>query len=337
MFSKGQDSVTFKDVRHLANDFTLVAHYFGITSLPCFTRSPIREDKKPSFGFYTLDGKRVYWTDLATGERGGVYDLLSRLWSCNMQEVYRRIKKDRNALHNSASSRPLKPEKAKVMAKSSKKIECTIREWRDYDYKYWESYGVSKKWLDYAEIHPISHKTIITEGKKYTFKADKYAYVFIERKEGNVTLKIYQPFNTRGFKWANTHDGSVVSLWSKMPEKGKAVCICSSVKDALCLSANTGIPAIALQGEGYNMSNTAINELKRRFENVFVIFDNDEVGIKDGKKFSAKTGFTNIIIPQFEGGKDISDMYKQLGKQEFVNIMVNLIKKPDENDKERSL
>lgn len=326
MFSKGQDSVTFKDVRHLADDFTLVAHYLGVTSLPCFTHSPIREDKKPSFGFYTLDGKRVYWTDLATGERGGIYDLLSKLWCCNMTEVYKRIRNDKAALHISATSRLLKPEKTKVTAKSNKKIECTIREWRDYDYKYWESYGVSKKWLKYAEIYPISHKTIITEGKRYTFKADKYAYVFVERKEGNVTLKIYQPFNTRGFKWANTHDGSVVSLWSKMPENGKEVCICSSVKDALCLSANTGIPAIALQGEGYSMSNTAINELKRRFNKVFVLFDNDAVGKKDAIKFSAKTGFINIVLPEFDGGKDISDMYKALGKEKFLKIMYNLFK-----------
>lgn len=326
MFSKGQDSVTFKDVRHLADDFTLVAHYLGVTSLPCFTHSPIREDRKPSFGFYTLDGKRVYWTDLATGERGGIYDLLSKLWCCNMTEVYKRIRNDKAVLHISATSRLLKPEKTKVTAKSNKKIECTIREWRDYDYKYWESYGVSKKWLKYAEIYPISHKTIITEGKRYTFKADKYAYVFVERKEGNVTLKIYQPFNTRGFKWANTHDGSVVSLWSKMPENGKEVCICSSVKDALCLSANTGIPAIALQGEGYSMSNTAINELKRRFNKVFVLFDNDAVGKKDAIKFSAKTGFINIVLPEFDGGKDISDMYKSLGKEKFLKIMYNLFK-----------
>ena len=331
MFSKGSDSVTFKEVRHLADDFTLVAHYFGITDLPCFTNSPIRTDNHPSFGFYTLDGKRVYWTDLATEERGGIYDLLSKMWSCDIKEVFKRIKRDRFSLHNTAVAKCLNKERKTISTKCTKKIECTVRKWEKYDIEYWKSYGISLEWLKYAEIYPISHKTIISDGKKYSFKADKHAYVFVERKEGNTTLKIYQPFNKRGYKWANTHDGSVVSLWTKIPKAGKIVCICSSVKDALCLSANFNIPALALQGEGYSMSATAVNELKKRFDKVCIIFDNDAPGIMDSKKLAAKTGFINIILPKFDGGKDISDLYKSVGKEEFVKIMSDLFKPLKEN------
>ena len=31
--------------------------------------------------------------------------------------------------------------------------------------------------------------------REYTFTADKYAYCFVERKEGKVSLKIYQPYS----------------------------------------------------------------------------------------------------------------------------------------------
>ena len=36
------------------------------------------------------------------------------------------------------------------------------------------------------------------------------------------------------------------------------------------------------------------------------------------------TGFINIVLPYFEGGKDISDLYKIKGKKQFVEIMKNL-------------
>ena len=155
----------------------------------------------------------------------------------------------------------------------------------------------------------------------YVVVADKYAYAYVEHKEGKVTLKIYQPFNKSGYKWSNKHDNSVVSLWTKVPEYGEQICICSSLKDALCLWANTGIPSLAIQGEGYRMSDTAISELKRRYKQVFICLDNDEPGLKDAQKLAEETGFTNVVLPPFKGGKDISDLYKSKGKDEFIKII----------------
>ena len=110
-----------------------------------------------------------------------------------------------------------------------------------------------------------------------------------------------------------------------MPSTGDRICICSSLKDALCLWANTGIPALAIQGEGYGISDTAVNELRRRFKKVFICLDNDEPGKKDATHLSSKTGFINIVLPQFNGGKDISDMFKVLkDKEKFKGIILNL-------------
>ena len=97
------------------------------------------------------------------------------------------------------------------------------------------------------------------------------------------------------------------------------------MKDALCVWANTGIPALAIQGEAYGMSDTAVNELKRRYKNVYILLDNDKQGLKDAEVLAEKTGFTNIVLPQFEGGKDISDLYKIMGKEKFKEIVHSLI------------
>jgi DNA primase len=117
----------------------------------------------------------------------------------------------------------------------------------------------------------------------------------------------------------------VLGLWAKMPPTGDAVCICSSVKDALCLMANIHIPCICLQGEGYPISDTAAKELKRRFKDVFICLDNDEAGLKDAFKLSESTGFINVVIPSFDEGKDISDYYRAYGETSFKTFFGKLI------------
>lgn len=323
----GSPKVDLETIINSVSEFDIVAHYFNVVNIPCFIKSPLRKDNKPSFGF-NYNGKNIRWKDMATGERGGIYDLLSKLWGLKYNEVLYKIYKDiyegnkgNKEIHiNSADS----CRTAKVNYADST-INVKRREWEQHDLEYWREFGITKEWLEFADIYPISHKIVTKNGRTYTFAAEKYAYAYVEFKEGKTTIKIYQPLvKDKSKKWFNKHDRSVISLWTKIPKEGKAVCICSSVKDALCLWSNTGLPAIATQGEGYTMSDTAIAELKRRFENIFVLFDNDEAGIKDGIILSEATGFTDVILPQFEGGKDVSDLYKIKGKEFFLKTIKKL-------------
>lgn len=330
-FSSGNISVTLDDILERVSEADLLFHYLGVTEIPCVMSSPIRIDKSPSFSISTMDGHRIQWRDFATRESGHILDLFERLWKLPYQDVIVKIWNDVQNFTKTNVTVDNTPKKCTIKEITTKerksKLECKTREWQSYDIKYWESFGITKEWLQFADVFPISHKIITKGDRKMVFGADKYAYAYVERKENNITLKIYQPFNQKGFKWSNQHDRSIISLWTKLPETGDRVCICSSLKDALCLWANTGIPSIALQGEGYGMSETAISELKRRFKQVFILFDNDEVGIADGKKLAKDTGFLNVVLPYFEGGKDISDMYKVLqNKQLFQDKLLPLFK-----------
>lgn len=335
-FSTGKDSVSFEDIKSKVSDADLVSYYLGVTEIPCFIHSPLRKDTNPSFGLYSRDGNRIYWTDLATREGGGIYDLLSLMWHCGYKEVLKRIQQDMKRFAGGAKVGTYTPCAIRDITshQSDSDLQCKVREWRQYDIAYWASYGVPLEWLKYAGVYPISHKIVVSEGKKYVFGADKLAYAFVERKEGRVTLKIYQPHNKADRKWANKHDRSVISLWTKIPETGDKVCICSSLKDALCLWANTGIPSIAVQGEGYGMSDTAISELKRRYRQVYILFDNDEAGLADGEKLSKQTGFTNVVLPKFNDGKDVSDLFKSVGKEKFCDIINSLFRPVEEEEDE---
>ena len=324
--SKGKSSVSLDDILSKVTEADILSHYLGVTEVPCIINSPLRQDRRPSFGLYSSDGIRIFYIDLATKDSGGLFDLLGKMWNCGFKEVLNKINKDISKFCGGASIHSYTPCAVRSTSSYNKDtdLQCKIRDWRDYDIEYWASYGITLEWLKYAEVYPISHKIIIKDGQRYVFGADKYAYAYVEHKEGKVTLKIYQPFNKAGYKWSNKHDKSVISLWTKVPEYGDKICICSSLKDALCLWANANIPSLSIQGEGYNMSDTAISELKRRYKEIYILLDNDEAGLKDGLSLSESTGFTNVVLPKFEGGKDISDAFKILGKEKWLKLIIPL-------------
>ena len=299
-----------------------------ITSIPCKISSPFRVDNNPSFSIYLDNGGHIKFKDFGDSTcHGGLLDLLCKKWNCSFRQVFDKILQ--LMAHSEVSAEEfgssVKSKQIKILtrkeASESTKIQVAVRPWQKYDYDYWASYGIEKQWLKYAEIYPISHKIVTKRdsktGKlnKYIFPADQYAYVYVERKEGKLQLKVYQPYNTKGFKWCSCMDSSVISLWTKVPERGDRIIICSSVKDALCLSCNLYIPAIAPQGEGYSLSDTAVSELKRRFDKVFICFDVDNAGKTDAEKLAKKTGFINIV-PDLGKTKDLSDYWKSLENKE---------------------
>lgn len=307
------DSESVADVMKRVSHAELLSHYMGIDSLPVLINSPLRDDDKhPSFFIYSPDGNKVLYKDYATGDNGDIYSLLKSVKHKTFAELIRTIASEKSFVKTSYTNRS--SQDRKKIFKTTTNIQVKIREWKQHDVEYWQSYGISVKWLKYAEVYPISHKIIYKGNQRYVFPAAKYAYVFVEHKENNVSLKIYQPFN-KTFKWVTSNNGSVVGLWTKIPKIGEKICICSSLKDALCLWANIGIPSIYVQSETTGLSNTAQEVLKHRFKHIYICFDNDEAGLVDGKNLSEKTGFKNVVLPFFKGGKDISDAYKLFGKE----------------------
>lgn len=317
----GNSSVCLEDVLGRVSEADILSYYFSITEIPCVINSPLREDKTPSFGLHTSDGRRIHWIDYATNDRGGTFDLLMKMWNCTYSECLNRV-------YNEMIKRSIISIKSTLCNvhitheyNTNVELQCKVRDWKDYDIAYWESYGITLPWLKWAEVYPISHKIVIKNGTRHLFGAAKYAYAFVEHKENNTTIKIYQPF-MKEYKWSNGHNGSVISLWSKIPKTGERVIICSSLKDALCISCQLYIPTLAVQGEGYDISDTAIENLKSRYKRIYVSFDTDTPGILNTKRLVERTGFIPII-PDLGSSKDYSDYYKSLqDKQEFKKLEV---------------
>ena len=327
MVSKGTDTISIDDVRRITTDYEVVNKYLGISVVPSNINSILREDKNPSLCIFPYkDG--LFYKDFGTNQSGNIYQLLSLYWNIPLNQVYRKIITDFNS--NNKLSCCKKSSKTIIKRKSNINIKVKIRNWKPWDIEYWSSYGISLKWLEYCDIYPISHIFLIHQnGEQLIISADKYAYVYIERKDNKVSLKIYQPYSTN-FKWMSKHDASVWDLWTKIPEKGDKLIITSSRKDALCLWANTGIPSLSLQGEGYVPKEKVINQLKERYSKIYVFYDNDfENKVNNGRNYgrilAEKFNLQQIEIPTEYKSKDPSDLYKNWGKEVFLNVINQLI------------
>ena len=92
----------------------------------------------------------------------------------------------------------------------------------------------------------------------------------------------------------------------------------------------TGIPAISLQAENVKPKEKIIEELKSRFENIYILYDNDfDSEVNWGRQFStklaAKLNLPRIEIKSILNSKDFSDLVKNHGtkvaKQQLRNLM----------------
>lgn len=324
MVARGSDNTSIEKVNDLYSDFDIAHKYLGITCVPEVINSPLRQDNNPSLGLFINNRTNSLWfKDFGSGEKGSLYDLLARMWNVSKDKVYDRILEDMPA------PALIRKHRVKVYRKSAGKVEVRVREWRDYDIAYWDSYGISLPWLKFGETYPISHIIITKNGHSYPIPAEKYAYVYVERKDGIVSFKIYQPYS-KEYKWMSKHDSSVWDLWTKIPEKGDKLIITSSRKDALAIWSNTGIPALSLQGEGYIPKEHIVQQLKDRYNKVYVLYDNDfqseeNHGRMYGKMIAERFNVTQIEIPEKWESKDPSDLVKNHGREVLRGVIYELV------------
>jgi hypothetical protein len=299
--------------------------------------SPFRQDKNPSF---VISQKSLWFKDYATGDEGDCFDFVNKLYSGNLGfiEILQQIIVDMGlqknfALHNlnlrSSEKRDIKNVSIRGSYNGDFKLKVKAREWNEKDLKFWKSYGISKKYLKLGDIYPISHYFI--NGKQ--FIAAKYAYAYVENKDGEESYKIYQPFSD-AVKWINSNNYSVWELWRLLPKTYDKIIITSSRKDALSIIENFHIPATSFQAESINPKPHVVEEIKSRFKNVYLLYDNDfdnpnNPGQTLAEKRINQFGFINLVLPEKYGCKDFSDLVYDYGTVKSCMILAEIMAAAD--------
>ena len=128
--------------------------------IPQVICSPLRKDVHPSFRVYSPDGEKVRYYDYVTGERGGILDFVCKKFNLTLPQAIDKIHREvgsKTQLSFTQSSNKI----AIRRDKPNFTIRTKRREWRDYDFEYWNSYGIGKEWMLYSDVYPIEYIFII--------------------------------------------------------------------------------------------------------------------------------------------------------------------------------
>lgn len=335
-------SISREDVS--LSDRDILTRYLGIHErLPVAIQSPLRDDDaRPSFSIQEWNGI-VTWKDFGTGESGNMVSLMAKLWNVTYSEALLKIKLDTEAQIPRASL--IRRYNGKIHLTSNSSLKVKVREWKDWDIEFWNSFGIPVKFAEWCNVHPVSHAFFTREvdGRKdtVTVPMDKYAYAYFEWKDGRESIKLYQPYSET-MKWLSKHDASVWDLWKQAflyaeKKSDEAVIITSSRKDAMCLWYNLGIPSMSLQGEGYIPKPQVINQVLDRFKKVYLWYDNDFSHKNDNPGQDNASGLVklypklrNVCIPDSFRCKDPSDFVKTYGADRLKEFWKSYLKKQTE-------
>jgi len=322
-------------------DYEVYAMYMDMSKLSIRGKmnSPLRIDENPSFGFFIGTSDELCFNDFVLGS-GDCIKFVMLKFGLSFFEALSKIALDagfsdefivKNTFTTNylANPNPGATREEFIKTVNSSYIGKTSRPWHIRDYAFWNQYGITKPCLDKYNVNPIQylhvgvHKTIV--------KADFNTYCYNEMKDGKHTFKIYQPNNEK-YKWINNHNDSVWQGWTQMPLKGETLIITKSLKDVMSIVSTTGFHAVSLQAESVYPKEQVIEELKSRFDYVFILYDNDydkptNWGREFGKKLSTIFDLIQIEIDESLKSKDYSDLVRNHGEKfakEYLKTLTDL-------------
>tara|TARA_R110000851_G_scaffold315229_3_gene477570 strand:- start:1888 stop:2919 length:1032 start_codon:yes stop_codon:yes gene_type:complete len=292
----------------------------------------LRPEENSSFGYFIGESGEICYNDFVLGT-GDCIRFVELKFGFTFFEALSQIATDFNLTshfkcknmlktNNGQPTNDFKSRADVLKSVNINKLGVRARAWTAYDLLFWEQFGVPKSTLEYYNVKPIDY--IFFDENKPPIKADKYAYVFYEYKDGNCTMKIYQPFS-KGYKWLNNHDDSVWQGWAQLPKIGKELIITKSLKDVMSIVSVLGIPAVSLQSESIKPKERILDELDNRFEINYLLYDNDftkdvNIGRAMGAKIVDDQQIIQLEIPDEFECKDFSDLIKKYGQAKAKEI-----------------
>ena len=322
-----QPKVTKELILSRFSEEQLMEYYLHIPVKKGLFRSPLRRDKQPTCSFYRNKSGTLIFKDFATGQHLNIFDVVQSIFRCDYFESLRIIANDfgivrDNALHKNPGKINLNP--IKIKDKEISKIQIEVQEFTDSELKWWGRYGISKDILKRFDVYSCKHvflnDQLFAESQQHCPIFGYYG----KKYQGLELWRCYFPKRT-SFRFITNWPSKKIQGYDQLPKKGKLLVITKSMKDSMCLYS-CGITACAPNSENLFIPDKVLEDLKNRFENIVVLYDNDRPGLYNMAKIRKEhPELTYVFIPKRYGSKDISDFYKDHGRKETLNLIKTFI------------
>ena len=322
-----QPKITKELILSRFSEEQLMEYYLHIPVKKGLFRSPLRRDKQPTCSFYRNKSGTLIFKDFATGQHLNIFDVVQSIFRCDYFESLRIIANDfgivrDNALHKNPGKINLNP--IKIKDKEISKIQIEVQEFTDSELKWWGRYGISKDILKRFDVYSCKHvflnDQLFAESQQHCPIFGYYG----KKYQGLELWRCYFPKRT-SFRFITNWPSKKIQGYDQLPKKGKLLVITKSMKDSMCLYS-CGITACAPNSENLFIPNKVLEDLKSRFKNIVVLYDNDRPGLYNMAKIRREhPELTYVFIPKRYGSKDISDFYKDHGRKETLNLIKTFI------------
>ena len=194
-------------------------------------------------------------------------------------------------------------------------IQIKARPWNKADLGYWALGNISQRELLLGRVWPISDYWL--NGSHRRAQPMTYAYA---EDDG---YKLYSTQERGPYRFLSTT--KALSCYELLPQRGDLLLITSSKKDALCLMS-FGYHAVAPQGEGMDIPAHILWELKQRFTQQVLFYDNDYPGLKLAHLKTQKWGVTDFVhFPFKEEAKDPYAYTAKYGAATAADTLTNIL------------
>lgn len=227
------------------------------------------------------------------------------------------IVKDKNREQNKPL---LKYTGSKIEEKTVANIQVELKDYTDKELKWWASFGISRETLDKYDVYSI--KNVFVNGDlTYLYKPNQLVFGYYGGKTDDVELwKIYFP-NKQNMRFMSNWNKNKLQGYDQLPKEAGFIVCTKAMKDVMLLS-ELEVPAVAPMSETVFMSESQYAKLKERYNRTFLLFDNDLPGISNANKIRKKfPDIQVLIIPRNSGSKDITDYYRDHGKEKTIQLI----------------
>lgn len=328
--------------------------------------SPLRYDRHPTCGFRYDNRGKLKFRDFAGFIWGDCFDIaayvISYTYNKNINIANKKdfifvlkhialtfsniiygTEKDSNILDNLSKGR-------EIIKKSKPIIEFVVREWNNYDIKYWEKGGVDLNWLNINFIYAVDqyyiNRKTNPQPKYFYDKTDPcYAYITGRDSKGIHDVKLYFPKRDKHSTKFITNYNHLEGIYNLERDDYDYIIITKSTKDRVALSKiiwsmssftgelqNIKIGTINIPAENYKLTTTeyywlynklAIKDSKR----IVCLMDNDKSGYLEAIYLREEFGMLPIYIPKIYKAKDFFELRSIYGFNKCKEFIIETYNK----------
>jgi hypothetical protein len=270
--------------------------------------SPFRKDKTPSFSFYRRS--RWYWKDLATNEKGDVFQFIQKMENTADLHQTLKILSNRLSLTQEMGSF-VKMNHSRSSSPTKKLLQFVTKHFDEYDMNAWGKWGIAIAYCRAFNTGP-AHQVFLN--KELIWRATKDNPIYFFHFIGSKNNKGYRPFEgDKKKKFIGVIDGKTdifgLQEFRMVKRRHRVIVLTKAMKEVMFFKS-FGITAIALCGEGYYFPKEIIEEIQASCDYLVSFYDNDRSGAKGAWQLRRDYGIPAVFIHPKFNIKNVTDMWE---------------------------